>query len=343
MSRPETKKQPEPEIRLATANDSEQIAEVVRRAFGVYRANYTPEAFAVVTPDADEFSRRLDVGPQWVVELDGKIVGTVSVTVDDGDLYVKTMAVDPSLQGRGIANLLMEAIDAYAVTTDHDRIFLYTTYFSAGAKQLYEKHGYRWVRDTPPEEWYGVAGLEMEKMLRRDGVVFKRVGMAHVDELNSLSEAIYLQHFPHLWHDGGAEYVERSFSRQSLTEQIADERNEFYFVRVGGELCGFLKLRPWNSLDLFAGDDAFEIERIYLDSSVIGTGLGRKAMEFSLERARSMNKDIVWLKVMDSNEKTVRFYEKLGFEKVGTERLEWPLMKDELRGMFVMRKDLKDK
>ncbi len=162
----ESKLVPQPEVRLATERDSEKIAEVVGRAFGKYRDNYTPEAMEVVTPEPEEFTRRLADGPQWVVELEGAIVGMVSVTVEDGDLYVKTMAVDPSVQGRGISHLLMRAIDEYAATTSHDRIFLYTTYFSVGAKELYEKHGYTWVRDTPPEEWYGVPGLEMEKILR---------------------------------------------------------------------------------------------------------------------------------------------------------------------------------
>lgn len=166
MSTPE--KASQPEVRLANESDSPGIAEVVKRAFGVYRENYTAEAMVVVTPEAEEFTRRLAVGPQWVVELEGKVVGTVSVTVEEGDLYVKTMAVDPSVQGRGIAHLLMRAIDEYAATTTHERIFLYTTYFSVGAKQLYEKHGYSWVRDTPPEEWYGVPGLEMEKFINRE-------------------------------------------------------------------------------------------------------------------------------------------------------------------------------
>ena len=73
------------------------------------------------------------------------------------------MAVAPEAQGRGIGHKLLDAIDGYAAGTEFERIFLYTTYFSAGAKELYEKHGYAWVRDTTAEEWYGVPGLEMEK------------------------------------------------------------------------------------------------------------------------------------------------------------------------------------
>ncbi|MFL6467821.1 MAG: GNAT family N-acetyltransferase, partial [Pyrinomonadaceae bacterium] len=100
-----------------------------------------------------------------VASLDGKIVGTVSVTVEEGDLYVRSMAVLPEAQGRGVGHKLLDAIDEYAAETDFDRIFLYTTYFSAGAKELYEKHGYTWVRDTTAEEWFGVPGLEMDKKL----------------------------------------------------------------------------------------------------------------------------------------------------------------------------------
>ena len=155
------------EIRFATETDSHAIAEVIREAFGAYRSEYTPEAFAVVASSPDEIRSRFDEGPQWIASVDGKIVGTVSVTVDDGDLYIRSMAVMPRAQGRGVAHKLLDAIDEYAAVTQFDRIFLYTTYFSAGAKELYEKHGYAWVRDTTAEEWYGVPGLEMDKKIER--------------------------------------------------------------------------------------------------------------------------------------------------------------------------------
>lgn len=153
------------EIRLAKPEDSVAIADVICGAFGKYREHYTPEAFAIVTPMAEEVARRFDDGPQWIATIGNEVVGTVSVTVEEGDLYVRSMAVVPAAQGRGVGHNLLEAIDEYAAETEYDRIFLYTTYFSTGAKELYEKHGYAWVRDTPPDEWYGVPGLEMDKKL----------------------------------------------------------------------------------------------------------------------------------------------------------------------------------
>jgi len=162
------------EVRIAKPEDSGAIAEVLGEAFGMYRKHYTADAFAVVTPLADEITRRLDEGPQWVATMGDKIVGTVSVTVDEGDLYVRSLAVAPEAQGRGVGHKLLDAIDEYAAGTKFDRIFLYTTYFSAGAKELYEKHGYAWVRDTTAEEWYGVPGLEMDKKL--EGMKLNAIG-----------------------------------------------------------------------------------------------------------------------------------------------------------------------
>ncbi len=162
------------EVRIAKPEDSGAIAEVLGEAFGMYRKHYTADAFAVVTPLADEITKRLDEGPQWVATMGDKIVGTVSVTVDEGDLYVRSMAVAPEAQGRGVGHKLLDAIDEYAAGTKFDRIFLYTTYFSAGAKELYEKHGYAWVRDTTAEEWYGVPGLEMDKKL--EGMKLNAIG-----------------------------------------------------------------------------------------------------------------------------------------------------------------------
>ena len=155
------------DVRLAVRGDADAMSDVLREAFGVYEHEYTPEAFEIVTPTVAEIVPRFDEGPQWVAIKGGEIVGTVSVTVEDGDLYVRSMAVLPNMQGHGIGHKLLDAIDDYAAGTEFERIFLYTTYFSAGAKELYEKHGYEWVRDTTAEEWYGVPGLEMDKRIER--------------------------------------------------------------------------------------------------------------------------------------------------------------------------------
>jgi len=154
-------------VRLATKDDSAEISWVLLNAFGQNKENYTPEAFQVVTPTTDSIAERFDDGPQWVAEIDDEIVGTVSVTTEPEGLYIRSMAVRPDAQGQGVGNKLLKAVNEYADASEHDRIFLYTTYFVPGAKEMYEKHGYGWVRDTTADEWYGVPGLEMDRRIEK--------------------------------------------------------------------------------------------------------------------------------------------------------------------------------
>ena len=152
------------DVRLAVPADAEAISNILAEAFGAYRENYTPEAFEVVTPPSTEIAKRFGEGPQWVAEVNDEIVGTVSVTTEPEGLYIRSMAVSPSAQGSGVGHKLMDAVNKFADESDHERIFLYTTYFVPGAKQFYESHGYKWVRDTTAEEWYGTPGLEMDRI-----------------------------------------------------------------------------------------------------------------------------------------------------------------------------------
>lgn len=154
-------------VRLAGEKDTDDISRILLQAFGVFRPFYTEEAFEQVTPGPDQVRGRFAEGPTWVAELDGEVVGTVSLTTEPEGLYVRSMAVLPKAQGKGIGHKLLEAVDEYAAGSDQERIFLYTTYFVPGAKEMYEKHGYEWVRDTTADEWYGTPGLEMDKRIVR--------------------------------------------------------------------------------------------------------------------------------------------------------------------------------
>lgn len=170
MSKPEPKKvsEREPEIRMATVGDAESISQVLRDAFARFENDYAPDAFDVVRPPATEIVRRFGEGPQWIALVDNGPVGTVSVMPEPEWLYIRSMAVLPAAQGLGIGNLLLQAVEEYAVETGFEKLFLYTTYFSQSAIHLYEKNGFYWVRDTPPDEWFGTPGLAMEKKLNRN-------------------------------------------------------------------------------------------------------------------------------------------------------------------------------
>lgn len=158
--------------------------------------------------------------------------------------------------------------------------------------------------------------------------------------LSSIARRSYADHFRYLWDDDGEAYMARSFGTESLKRELEDPTNLYFAAYFDDEAAGFLKLRPQNTLLIFNEIDAFEIERIYLAKEFKGKGIGRQMMNTGVEIAESLGKEIVWLKVMDGNDASIRFYESFGFSICGSVTLTLPRIKSVHAGMYVMRKEL---
>jgi GNAT superfamily N-acetyltransferase len=153
------------EIRLAQPDESVIVSNLLLEAFTPYRSGYTRDAFEYTTPTADVIEPRFAEGPIWLALDCNDAIGTVSGMPEDDRFYIRSMAVKPSAQGRGVGQRLLETLDRFAREQGFSKLYLYTTFVLPAARHLYEKNGFYVVRETPPEEWFGVGGLEMEKVL----------------------------------------------------------------------------------------------------------------------------------------------------------------------------------
>jgi ribosomal protein S18 acetylase RimI-like enzyme len=88
--------------------------------------------------------------------------------------------------------------------------------------------------------------------------------------------------------------------------------------KVGGIPVGYARLYDGQELprDL-AGASAIEISRIYCEQGMIGKGVGKALMEACLDVGRQKGKEWIWLCVWEHNQRAIRFYEKIGFERFG--------------------------
>ena len=152
-------------VRLATPRDSETVAGLLLMAFLPFRAEYTDEAFEFTTPSTDVIRERFSEGPIWLAEREGVAVGTVSGLPEADRFYIRSMAIDPLAQSSGVGQKLLETVERHAREQGFEKLFLYTTYVLPGARRLYEKNGFNVLRETLPEEWFDMGGLEMEKIL----------------------------------------------------------------------------------------------------------------------------------------------------------------------------------
>lgn len=152
-------------LRLGTADDSEMISALIHEAFAPFEKEYTAGAFEYTTPTAEAIRPRFDEGPIWIAEMNGEPLGTVSGLPEGERFYIRSMAIKPSAQRGGIGQRLLDALETYARAEGFEKLYLYTTFVLPGAKRLYEKNGFYVLRETPPEEWFDMGGLEMEKVL----------------------------------------------------------------------------------------------------------------------------------------------------------------------------------
>lgn len=163
-----------------------------------------------------------------------------------------------------------------------------------------------------------------------------------IPSLVNVSIQSYCEHYRYLWNDEGEAYIAENFSASNFRRQL-DDKNVAMFLIYDEEVqpCGFLKLNIDKAYENYPADLSLELERIYLINKVSGKGYGKKAMDFVTSFAKNKNKKFIWLKVMDSSP-AVNFYKKEGFGIIGKWRLQFPVMKEEFRGMHVMVKETDD-
>ena len=123
-------------IRNVTANDAEAVARLLRDAFAHYRRGYTDAGYRATVVSADEITRRLNEGPIWIATAKDGAVGTVSgVTTADG-LYIRSMAVAPIAQRKGVGIALMAHVEQYARDAGVKKMYLSTTPFLEARNSL---------------------------------------------------------------------------------------------------------------------------------------------------------------------------------------------------------------
>jgi GNAT superfamily N-acetyltransferase len=153
------------EIRLAKGGDEEIVVRLLLEAFEPFRSEYTPGGFADTTASVEVVRERLLTGKIWLAFVGDEAVGTVTALPEEDRVYIRSMAVTPHAQGRGIGQRLLDSLEQDARERGFKKLYLYTTFVLPGAQPLYEKNGFSVTRETPAEEWHDMPGVEMERVL----------------------------------------------------------------------------------------------------------------------------------------------------------------------------------
>ena len=117
-------------VRKAGDADRNDIALLCERALG--------------ETDVDVFGRTFDVlgGVNLVAEIDGKLEGLLSLTIDRGELTVVLLSVYPDSQGKGAGSALLSAADEFAAARGLGFLRVAVTNDDIPLLYFYQRHGF---------------------------------------------------------------------------------------------------------------------------------------------------------------------------------------------------------
>lgn len=112
-------------------------------------------------------------------------------------------------------------------------------------------------------------------------------------------------------------YVREHFQPSVLAAELADPAVTFFLMEDEGKIIGYSLIHGGQSHPAVASERPVQLTRIYVDREHIGSGIGSRLIERSLEEAAARVHDVVWLGVWERNQRAIAFYERWGFRQVG--------------------------
>lgn len=132
-------------FRPASGSDVPGLLQCLRRAFEPYRAQYSAGAFLDTTLTEQSARQRLGTMSVLVAcDESGTVRGTISWGVESAiSAHVRGMAVDPDVEGSGVAQRLLDLALQQIRGTRRSRVTLDTTLPLRRAIRFYERNGFR--------------------------------------------------------------------------------------------------------------------------------------------------------------------------------------------------------
>lgn len=146
-------------------------------------------------------------------------------------------------------------------------------------------------------------------------VVIKQVNLSELPLLLTLGKTTFIQTFSeHNSPEDMEKYLSENFNIIKLTSEFNHPNSTFYFAQVLGQNAGFSKLNTGAAQTEKLGEEAFELERIYVDQTFLGKKVGQALLDHAIATAKQSNHQYIWLGVWEENHRAINFYQKNGFE-----------------------------
>jgi GNAT superfamily N-acetyltransferase len=148
-------------------------------------------------------------------------------------------------------------------------------------------------------------------------ISYRSCGREDAKAIDTLFRKSFNDTFAHLYRSEDLEAFLGKFALEAWEKELGDERYAFEVAESDGVPVGFVKLGP-PELPVERCGPAVEIRQFYLLHEARGTGIAHALMEWAKEEARVRGACEIFLTVYTDNHRARRFYQRCGFEEVGS-------------------------
>jgi GNAT superfamily N-acetyltransferase len=266
----------------------------------------TPDAFGssyerevAFTPE--KWTERL-TGSWWRVAVaDGRDVGLVCVRPDEGRAHLLSMWVAPEVRQRGVGSRLVDAAVEHARREGFEEMVLWCVDHNTAARALYARKGF-----TPTGRTMGLpSNPDIPESEYALSLLFRRATAEDVPAIVAMLADDPL---------GAQREGDPSDPRYlAAFERIdADPYDELIVAERDGKVIGTMQLTYLAGLSRL-GAERCQIEAVRVAAAARGQGLGRKMIQWAIDRARARGCALVQLTSDKSRADAHRFYGSLGF------------------------------
>jgi len=132
-------------------------------------------------------------------------------------------------------------------------------------------------------------------------------------------------------------YASVAFTPEKIFSELTNPGSEFYFAMLDDEIAGYLKLNYNDAQTEFKDPNSLEVERIYVSRQHHKKHIGKRLLDFAINKAVNNNFDYIWLGVWEHNSNAIGFYQHNGFETIGSHEF---MLGDDRQTDLLMKKML---
>ncbi|MDF1697292.1 MAG: GNAT family N-acetyltransferase [Saprospiraceae bacterium] len=113
------------------------------------------------------------------------------------------------------------------------------------------------------------------------------------------------------------EYFKKTFTVEKIESSILKSSNIFWLALADGLPVGYAKLKLDSLSSFLPTQRVCQLQKIYVLNDFLSLKIGQKLQQQVIQKSMALAFQSIWLSVLESNERAIRFYKKNGFNIIG--------------------------